>query len=207
MDLRDEGDGGGWVLCEDGSRRWGLYGAAGLLLRAAGDHEPYVLLQHRAAWTAAGDTWALPGGAIDSHESAEAAACRETEEEAGINPAEVQLRGGWVTSRTRGLPRPRRTNKGRAHSPGLPAGMDECTAVEWTYTTVHADCSHRLDTVANGESQELRWVPQSEVADMPLMPAFAAAWPGLLAPPAHLLLDVANIVGARGATPAPHLPW
>ena len=207
MDFHDEGDGGGWVLGADGSRRWGLYGAAGLLLRAPGADEPYVLLQHRAKWTASGGTWALPGGAIDSHEDAEQAAVRETHEEAGIAPQQVRVRGGWITSRVSGLPRPRQMVHGRPHVGGLPAGFSEDAAVDWTYTTVHADCAECLDTVPNGESVELRWVPQSEVAAMPLMPAFADAWPSLVAPVATLLLDVANIVGARGAAPAPEVPW
>ena len=34
-----------------------------------------VLMQHRAPWTANGDTWGLPGGARDSHESARRPHC------------------------------------------------------------------------------------------------------------------------------------
>ena len=67
------GDGNGWVVSAEGARRWGRFGAAGLLLRAADPSDPatpLVLLQHRAVWTASGDTWALPGGARDSHEDA-----------------------------------------------------------------------------------------------------------------------------------------
>ena len=40
-------------------------------------NEPHVLLQLRAAWTHGGGTWALPGGALDSHEDSIAAAKRE----------------------------------------------------------------------------------------------------------------------------------
>ena len=42
------------------------------------DHvlEP-VLLQLRAAWTHGGGTWAIPGGALDSHEDPITAAVRE----------------------------------------------------------------------------------------------------------------------------------
>ena len=46
-----EGDGNGWVVSASGERRWGRYGAAGLLLRAADPADPdtpLVLLQHRA---------------------------------------------------------------------------------------------------------------------------------------------------------------
>ena len=75
-----EGDGNGWVDGPGGKPVWGKHGAAGLFLRA-GDA---VLLQHRAHWVADGGTWALPGGARDSHETVEQAALRETVEECGV---------------------------------------------------------------------------------------------------------------------------
>ena len=46
---------------------------------------PHVLLQLRAAWTHGGGTWAIPGGALDSHEEPIAAAVREAWEEVGID--------------------------------------------------------------------------------------------------------------------------
>ena len=100
-----EGDGNGWVVSDEGDRRWGRFGAAGLLLRAADPSDPdtpLVLLQHRAVWTASGDTWALPGGARDSYEDAPVAALRETEEEAEIRPTDVVVRAQVVTSRMPG---------------------------------------------------------------------------------------------------------
>ena len=39
----------------------------------------------------------------------------------------------------------------------------------------------RLPVVAEQESLALAWVPVDEVVDLPLLPAFAAAWPALLA--------------------------
>ena len=79
------GDGDGWVVSESGAAFWGRHGAAGLLLRAPRpDGSAAVLLQHRAAWSHQGGTWGLPGGARDSHESAEEAAVREAHEEAGL---------------------------------------------------------------------------------------------------------------------------
>ena len=53
------GDGNGWVVCSLGHRHWGRFGAAGILI-TDGDA---VVLQHRAAWTHEGGTWAVPGGA------------------------------------------------------------------------------------------------------------------------------------------------
>ncbi|MFE3292680.1 NUDIX domain-containing protein [Rhodococcus sp. NPDC059234] len=165
------GDGDGWATSEDGSRYWGRFGAAGLLLRApAQDGGSAVLLQHRAQWSHQGGTWALPGGARDSHESTTHAAVREAEEEAGIATDLVHVRAERVTARAGG---------------------------GWSYTTVIADAHTALDTVPNGESTELRWVPEDRVEDLPLHPGFAASWPSLRAAPVRLLLDTANVLGSR----------
>ncbi len=147
------GDGDGWVLDADGSRYWGVHGAAGLLLRAPlPDGAIGVLLQHRAAWSHQGGTWALPGGARDSHESAIDTAVREAGEEAGIDPADVHIVAALVTH----------------------------TAINgWTYTTVIADVDEPVDTQLNGESVELRWVNEEHVETLPLHPAFEASWPQL----------------------------
>lgn len=235
-----EGDGNGWVVSPGGDRRWGRFGAAGLLLRAADPTDPdtpLVLLQHRAVWTASGDTWALPGGARDSYEDAPRAALRETEEEAEIRPADVVVRAEVVTSRMPGTVwhRPgldmrhaaemlRRLRPDQRHDEELDeSGVDDAThgadaaagavrrprvlpplvqespdSVEWTYTTVIADAPRALETVPNNESLELRWVPETRVADLPLMPAFAQAWAnGLRSEPVELVVDVANVLGSR----------
>ncbi|MFI1915448.1 NUDIX domain-containing protein [Nocardia sp. NPDC020380] len=157
------GDGDGWAESPDGSRQWGKYGAAGLLLRAplAGGGAA-VLLQHRAFWSHQGGTWALPGGARDSHETTVHAAVREAEEEAGIVAGSIRVRGTRVTATA-------------------PSG--------WTYTTVIADAADRLRTVGNRESAALVWVPEDEVESRRLHPGFAAAWPALRAAPARVSLD------------------
>ncbi|AUH67211.1 MULTISPECIES: NUDIX hydrolase [Gordonia] len=147
------GDGDGWVFGADGARYWGRFGAAGLLLCAPADSGVVVLLQHRAVWSHQGGTWGLPGGARDSHESVEQAAVREAHEEAGIAESDVAVIESIVT-----------------HS-----------APEWSYTTVIAKADSPVATVGNGESAELRWVPAESVAELPLHPGLAKAWPGLLA--------------------------
>ncbi len=148
------GDGDGWVFSESGTRHWGVHGAAGLLLRAPWhDGSPAILLQHRSPWSHQGGTWGLPGGALDSHERAHDAAVREAYEEAGLSPDQILVHVSVVT----------------ATVPGP-------TGPIWTYTTVVADAGELLHTVPNGESSELRWVPEHQVADLPLHPAFASSW-------------------------------
>ncbi|HET8993272.1 MAG TPA: NUDIX hydrolase [Rhodococcus sp. (in: high G+C Gram-positive bacteria)] len=166
------GDGDGWAVGPDGGRRWGVHGAAGLLLRAPrSDGTPAVLLQLRAAWSHQGGTWALPGGARDSHESTVDAAVREAQEEAGIDSTSVAVRAERVTS-------------------GRPGS--------WSYTTVVADAPAPLDTTMNGESTELRWVGEDEVESLPLHAGFAEAWSALRTRPVRMLLDTANVLGAGG---------
>ena len=148
------GDGDGWVVSDTGTPYWGRHGAAGLLLRAPRpDGTPAVLLQHRAPWSHQGGTWGLPGGARDSHESAEEAAVREAHEEAGLPAEHLRVRATILTAEVSG------------------AG-GEC----WTYTTVIADAPDLLTTVPNRESSELRWVAEDDVTDLPLHPGFAASW-------------------------------
>ena len=152
------GDGDGWVVSDGGARFWGRFGAAGLLLRAPRpDGTAAVLLQHRAAWSHQGGTWALPGGARDSHETPEQAAVREAHEEAGLTAAQLTVRTTVVTSEVVG------------------AG-----GTSWSYTTVIADAAALLGTVPNRESSELRWVAEDDVTELPLHPGFAASWPRLL---------------------------
>jgi 8-oxo-dGTP diphosphatase len=148
------GDGDGWVVSDNGARFWGRYGAAGLLLRAPWpDGSAAVLLQHRAPWSHQGGTWALPGGARDSHETAEQAAVREAHEEAGLSDAQLTVRTTVVTAEITGS-----------------------GGTGWTYTTVIADALELLETIPNRESSELRWVAEDQVAELPLHPGFADSW-------------------------------
>jgi 8-oxo-dGTP diphosphatase len=156
------GDGDGWVVSDSGAHYWGRYGAAGLLLRAPRpDGTPAVLLQHRAVWSHQGGTWALPGGARDSHETPEETAVREAREEAGLLAERLAVRATVVTAEVAGF-----------------------GGTRWTYTTVVADAGELLHTVPNRESAELRWVDENEVADLPLHPGFAASWQRLRTAPA-----------------------
>jgi 8-oxo-dGTP diphosphatase len=146
-------DGNGWVECRCGQRHWGRHGAAGLLVARPGHGDRLeILLQLRAAWTHQGGSWALPGGARDSHEDVVAAALREAREEAGLDGSALRV---------------------MARLPGV-------DHVDWTYTYVVALADAGTEAVAGTtESDELRWVPPHDVARLPLHPAFGAAWPRL----------------------------
>ena len=151
-------DGNGWVRCDLGHRHWGRHGAAGLLLvdrRTPADRsarvEPLVLLQHRAAWTHQGDTWAVPGGAMDAHEDPFTAALREAAEETSLRPQDVEHLDEWVD------------NHGT-----------------WRYTTIIVLGSPHLQVRStNPESNEMRWWAFADVPGLDLHPGFAAAWPQL----------------------------
>lgn len=154
MRLRHPQPGDGWVECSCGRRHWGLHGAAGLLLaRPALGEVTDVVLQHRATWSDEGGTWGVPGGARMPDETALDAALREAHEEAGIDPAAVHVIGEHVLD----------------HGP-------------WSYTTVLARVTAPLEPrVTDPESLEVRWVPVDEVEALPLLGAFAQAWPTLRA--------------------------
>ena len=85
-------DGDGFMLCDCGREHWGLHGAAGLLLVRTDLDPPHVLLQLRAGWTHGGGTWAVPGGARDSHEDIVTAAIREAREEVGVDSSRMEVR-------------------------------------------------------------------------------------------------------------------
>jgi 8-oxo-dGTP diphosphatase len=146
---RPHGEGDAWVDGPQG-RFWGTFGAAGLLLAHP---EAGVLLQLRAEWSHFGGTWGLPGGARKRDESAESAAVREANEEAGVPADAVEV---------------------------LTRSINDLGY--WSYTTVIARATQLIEPViGDAESSELRWVPFDEVAALPLHPGFAAGWPMLRA--------------------------
>ena len=137
-------DGDGWVECPCGGKHWGKFGAAGLLLL----RDNSVLLQHRAPWVHNGDSWGIPGGARDSHESFIEAAIREAHEEIGIQGHEIEI---LVESE-------------ESHG-------------SWSYHTIIAMAKDECDPIAaNQESIEVRWVERSMVTALALHPAFGRNW-------------------------------
>ena len=164
--------------------RWGVFGAAGLLLRApAEDGTPLILMQHRAQWTNAGGTWGLPGGAIDSHETPVTGALREVYEETHItvDPARARWYGPtagmhYIKRLTRDFnplgDRVARNGDRYFERVDMERGL-------WTYTTVVADLNAPADYEADEESEELAWLSEDDVSQLELIPGFAHAWTGL----------------------------
>ena len=142
-------DGDGWVQCACGHKHWGLNGAAGILIIRGTE----ILLQHRAPWVHNGDTWGIPGGARDSHESTIEGAFREAVEETGID---TQLL--------------------------TPLHTFSDDHGDWKYETVIARAAAGLIAhEVNDESHEVRWVEIELVDELPLHPSFAKSWPELKA--------------------------
>ena len=140
-------DGDGWVECACGHKHWGLNGAAGLLILRGSE----ILLQHRAPWVHNGDTWGIPGGARDSHESTIEGAFREAIEETGIDTTLLTPLHTFIDD----------------HG-------------SWKYDTVIARAQKELVAhEVNDESHEVRWVEIEKVAELPLHPSFAKSWPEL----------------------------
>lgn len=109
----------------------------------------HVLLQLRARWAHQGGTWSIPGGALERGEDAVTAALREAREELGLDATLVGVHGSRVA-----------------------------TCGGWTYETVlgrpHPEAV--VDLHDHAESDGHRWVPASDVPNLRLHPAFAAAW-------------------------------
>ena len=110
-------------------------------------HGGQVLLQLRAGWSHQGGTWSIPGGARERGETSVETALREAEEELGLAGDAIEIRGSYVA-----------------------------TCGGWTYETLMGVPLRALEIANLAESQDHRWVPADGVADLPLHPAFRAAW-------------------------------
>jgi 8-oxo-dGTP diphosphatase len=150
--------GDGFVTLADGSRRWGRYGAAGILVRhVAADGEPHFFVALRSSWCHNGGTWAVPGGALNQDEQPLEGALREFVEEIGHELDAYEI-----------------------------AHVHEDDHGGWSYTTLVVDVPERFDPPAahSWETAETRWVPASALGELELFDAFRVTLGrlGLLAP-------------------------
>lgn len=136
-------------------RRWGKYGAAGVLFfhRETGT----FLLNQRSKAIHYGGTWSTLGGAIDRNEDAFDGAMREAEEEIGAIPAPY-----WQIAKQESVTQ---------------AGDDS-----WTYTTFVVEVTDQWEPESGDwESMDNAWVTVNDLATMKLHPGFKSSVHGLIA--------------------------
>ncbi|OTA28891.1 septum formation protein Maf [Alloscardovia macacae] len=148
--------GDGWIQCACGHKHWGQNGAAGILLARRDDdgEVSHVAMQHRAAWSAEGGTWGIPGGALATGESIIEGALRESLEEANIHPEDIDVVGAYCED----------------HGP-------------WSYTTVFAfeKPGHMVEPYAtDDESEEVCWVSVDDIEDITLLSYLKNDWANFL---------------------------
>jgi 8-oxo-dGTP pyrophosphatase MutT (NUDIX family) len=150
----NEKTGDGFVHMPDGSRRWGLHGASGIMLRHTGDDGQHrYMLQRRSEHVQMGGTWSIPGGALHKDEDAFTGAKRELHEENGVS-----------------LPKGHKLiQQHEAKEPG------------WSYTTnvVHVPHQPKIG-YGDGESTHYGWFTDKEMKTLPLHPGLKRAIPHIL---------------------------
>jgi 8-oxo-dGTP diphosphatase len=135
--------GDGFITVGDGSMRWGRYGAAGVLVRCEG----HVFVALRSPHSHHGGVWAIPGGALNSHETALEGALREFAEEIGVELAGYEI-----------------------------AIEHEDDHGGWSYWTIVLDLPARFEAPdrLHWETSATNWVTLEELAELDLHPAFRA---------------------------------
>ena len=139
--------GDGFITLADGNRRWGRFGAAGILARHTDADGRWYFLARRSEHCHRGGTWAVPGGALDHGESPLDGALREFTEEIGPLLDSYQV-----------------------------ADVHQDDHGGWSYWTVVVDVPRRFDAPArlSWETSEARWVPEPDLGRLELFDAFRA---------------------------------
>jgi 8-oxo-dGTP diphosphatase len=135
--------GDGFITVRDGSVRWGRYGAAGVLARS-GDR---VFVALRSPHSHHGGVWAIPGGALNSDETALEGALREFAEEIGVYLTDYEV-----------------------------AIEHEDDHGGWSYWTIVLDLPTPFEAPdrLHWETSATSWVTLDELAELELHPAFRA---------------------------------
>jgi 8-oxo-dGTP diphosphatase len=139
--------GDGFITLHDGSRRWGRFGAAGVLVRcaAAGGGFEYFLAR-RSESCHQGGTWAVPGGALNEGEAPLAGALREFAEEVGVDLTDYTV-----------------------------VATHEDDHGGWSYWTVVVDVAQRFTVTAhNWETAETAWIAGHRLVELELLAPFRA---------------------------------
>lgn len=138
--------GDGYIYFPDGTRRWGVYGAAGIAMRHIDPDgtERFFLAKRGAELSGGANTWAFPGGAIDKGETPITGSLREFQEEINVDVPEVHI-----------------------HHEHRVTEHDT-----WSYTTVVATVPTLFvpPTTMDWESSDAGWFTREEIAAMPLHP-------------------------------------
>ena len=141
--------GDGFVPMADGTLRWGRFGAAGVLVRWAGDGDgaPWYFLARRSEWCHQGGSWAIPGGALNQGESPIDGALREFSEEVGVVLDDCALQVVDIHEDDHG---------------------------GWSYWTIVLEVPEPFEapSVLHWETAEARWVPASALSELELFDAF-----------------------------------
>jgi 8-oxo-dGTP pyrophosphatase MutT (NUDIX family) len=145
----------GVAKCRCELRRWGKFGAAGVLFFHRESQR--FLLNERSHVIHHGGTWSTLGGALDRDESALEGALREASEECGEVPEDFELLAE-VVSTTHGI------------------------EGSWTYSTFAVEVTEAFKPEAGDwESAGSAWLTLSEIATRKLHPGFRQTFPVLVA--------------------------
>ncbi|MBP3222672.1 MAG: septum formation inhibitor Maf [Actinomycetaceae bacterium] len=177
----------GFLVCSCTKKHWGLNGAAGICPVRIHNGKPQVLLQLRAAWSHGGQSWAIPGGALNWEETPLEGALREVEEEIGIPREHFTPLPYHDNSYTTTAPHDNHGTIHVTHSYGTGTHIYEHE--EWSYTTFVMQCADNEHMRLNEESVTTQWVDIDRPLPTPLHPAFAAAWPHIKHMITHSILE------------------
>lgn len=149
-----------YVALEDGTRKWGRYGAAGIAMTTTDENgKTVVLVGKRGDRENDQGAWYLPGGALEEKENAIQGATRELHEE---------VVGGEDIAAQLTLLQEHTASAGKSYFLNADRSVGEATGDEWNYTTIIAELPSKMDIVPPEnaplyEFVEYAWVDAEEL--------------------------------------------